>query len=211
MHMSRPTTLKCDAGTSKGAGGGAIVDLRQPIPSEHGALLRWCAQGPNTMAAKKVRTNPEVDEQHLNDLKVAIQAFNDGKLKGRLSPTIDEAIQLYIVSMYAREPSRLKHLEQYINPDEVDELDNPDEYRERILGLADGVSGAVQEVAHQLHRERPGEPTRFEEFVMLQNAQRSDQQTNAGDDQSILDTSLVQSSQESPPKRHEADVQRDDD
>lgn len=123
------------------------------------------------MTGETVRTNPEVPERLLNDLKVAIQAFHDGKLKGRLSPTIRDAIELYLVSMYAREPGRLKHLEQYIDPDDVDELDDPDAHRERILHHANRVSGTTQEVAHQLHREGPGQPTRFEEFLMLQDSE----------------------------------------
>jgi hypothetical protein len=149
------------------------------------------------MTGETVRTNPEVPERLLNDLRIAIQAFHDGKLKGRLSPTISDAIELYLVSMYAREPGRLKHLEKYIDPDDVDELDDPDAYRERILHHANRVSGTTQEVAHQLHREGPGQPTRFEEFLMLQdsegtavNSQRDDQ-----DQPNQLENSLIQSSQ----------------
>jgi hypothetical protein len=149
------------------------------------------------MTGDTVRTNPEVPERLLNDLKVAIQVFNDGKLKGRLSPTIAEAIEFYLVNMYAREPTRLKHLEQYINPDDVDELDDPDAYRERIFHHADRVSGTTQEVAHQLHREGPGKPTRFEQFLMIQDSEGptvSSQRDNQVE-QSSLENSLVQPAQ----------------
>ena len=114
-----------------------------------------------------IRTSPEVPEQLLNDFKTAIQLFNDGKLKGRLSPTVGEAMQLYLVAMYARDPDRLKHIQEHVDPEQLSHLDNPDDYRERVIEYQNELSGTMQEVAHQLQRENPGGPTRLEQYLTL--------------------------------------------
>lgn len=112
-----------------------------------------------------VRTSPEVPKQLLNDFKTAIQVFNDGKLKGRFGPSVAEAMHLYIVAMYARNPDRLKNMEDFVNLDEISELDNPEDHQERVLDYQDRLSATVQDIAFQLQRDSPGAPTTFEQYV----------------------------------------------
>jgi hypothetical protein len=135
------------------------------------------------------RVNPEVDEQLLNDLKVAIRAFNEGKLKGRLSRSIEEAMQLYLVTILVREPGQLKHLERYLDPEDVDELDDPDDYRERIIEYQDQTTATIQEVAHVLNREEPGGPTDFAK--MLDISGKSETGDDDGDNTPMYNSVLT--------------------
>lgn len=112
-----------------------------------------------------VRTSPKVPKRLLNDFKTAIQVFNDGKLKGRFGPSVAEAMHLYLVAMYARNPDRLKNMGDYVDPDEISQLDNPDDHQERVINYQDHLSATVQDIALQLQRDSPGAPTTFEEYV----------------------------------------------
>ncbi len=135
----------------------------------------------------KTRTSPEVDEQLLDDLKTAIRVFNEGKLKGRLSPTFEEAIQLYLVVMYSRSPMRLKHLEDEIDPDELG-IDDPDAYRSRILQYVSGVEDSLTEATQMLQRDSPGAQSGLERALLQANETGG---PGSVGDQFPLDNSLV--------------------
>ena len=126
-----------------------------------------------------VRTSPEVPKQLLNDFKTAIQVFNDGKLKGRFGPSVAEAMHLYLVTMYARNPDRLKNMQDYVDPDEISELDNPEAHQERVIEYQDRLSATVQDIAFQLQRDSPGAPTTFEEYVRQNDVVDQDSESDS--------------------------------
>jgi len=135
------------------------------------------------------RTSPEVPEQLLNDFKTAIQVFNSGKLKGRFGPSVAEAMQLYIVAMYSRNPDRLKNMDHHVNPQEISELDSPDEHQARVIEYQNGLSATIQDIALQLQRESPGGPTRFEQYVKHSDTTEHDSESIPQD--SKLDNSIL--------------------
>lgn len=143
------------------------------------------------------RVNPEVPQQVVDDLKVAVRAFNDGKIKGRFSPAITEAMQLYIACLFATDPDKLRNLESALDVDDVKEIDDPDEYRDRVIKVVDGVAQTIDQAAQQTHREQPGGPTRFEQY--LRNAETLDADDGSGDGEGrqtmTLDSRLVKSSE----------------
>lgn len=134
-----------------------------------------------------IRTSPEIPEKILNDFKTTIQLFNNAKLKGRLSPTIAEAMQLYMVAMHAREPDKLKNIEQHVDIDDLDYLDDPEEFCNRVIEYQNELSGSVQQIAHQLQRDTPGGPTRLEQYLTLDDTVESTTQ----DTSSQLESSLL--------------------
>lgn len=75
------------------------------------------------------RAHPDVDLELYDDFKTTIAAFNEGKVKGRLSPAFEEAMEAYIVIMFLRSPYHLKQLENHVNADNVDD---PDAFRDRV-------------------------------------------------------------------------------
>lgn len=119
------------------------------------------------------RVNPVIERQVVNDLKAAIRAFNDGKVKGRFSPALSEAMQLYTACLFATNPDKLRNIEHILDIDDVKEIDDPDAYRERVIDMVDSVSGTLNQAAHQVHREGPGEPTRLEEYVRMKPSSSS--------------------------------------
>lgn len=95
------------------------------------------------------RTTPEVDFQLLKDLKTTIRAFNDDKVKGRLSPTFEEAMKLLISVLFLRSPMRLKHFEDHVDL-ETAEVSDPDAYRRRIAGYIEHCHESIEESAQML-------------------------------------------------------------
>lgn len=94
------------------------------------------------------RTHPDVKTELLNDFKTAIAAFNEGKVKGRLSPAFEEAMELYIATMFLRSPVHLEQLEQYVDEDDVDD---PDAYRDRVMNeYVEDVRGSLSDAAQRL-------------------------------------------------------------
>lgn len=136
-----------------------------------------------------VRTSPEIPEELLNDFKTTIQIFNDGKLKGRLSPTVAESMQLYLVAMHARDPDKLKNLDAHVDPEQLNHLDDPEEFCNRVIKYQNEVSGAMQQIAHQLQRDTPGGPTRLEQYLTLDDT--APESSNTQDTSTQLQSSIL--------------------
>jgi len=99
-----------------------------------------------TVMTGKTRTSPTVDEVLLSDLKTTIRAFNDDKVKGRLSPAFEEAMKLYIAVEFLRSPLRLKRLDEYTG------AEDPDARRERIYQYINEMSEPLEEAVRMMEQ-----------------------------------------------------------
>jgi hypothetical protein len=99
-----------------------------------------------TVMTGKTRTSPTVDEVLLSDLKTTIRAFNDDKVKGRLSPAVEEAMKLYIAVEFLRSPLRLKRLDEYTS------VEDPDVRRERIYEYINEMSEPLDEAVQMMEQ-----------------------------------------------------------
>lgn len=109
------------------------------------------------------RTNPDVDEQLLGDFKATVQLGNDGKVKGRYSPSVEEAMKLYLAVWSANNHGLVRDAESII--DEEDVNGSIEDYRERLTEYANQANQSVQEAAYMLEVEEVGGPTRLDELL----------------------------------------------
>lgn len=98
---------------------------------------------------RKTRTSPEVDTTVLNDFKTTVRAFHQGKIKGRYGTSVEEAMRLLQAIYYLRSPMRLKHIERHVDGDQA-EIDDFDEYRQRIAEYVDENREAIEEAAQMI-------------------------------------------------------------
>jgi len=134
-----------------------------------------------TVMTGTTRTSPTVDEELLSNLKTTIRAFNDDKVKGRLSPAFEEAMKLYIAVEFLRSPLRLKRLDEYTD------VENPGDHREKIYQYIDEMSEPIEE-AVQMMEQNPQFNSQDSELDDSMNAITQLAQIIGGDDLSDEET-----------------------
>ncbi len=106
------------------------------------------------MPTETTRTAPEVNADLLNDFKTTIAAFNDGKVKGRLSPAFEEAMKLYIATMYLQSPLHLQELSDFVEIEDS-HVETAADHQARVEQYTSKVSESLRNAVHRLPEDEP--------------------------------------------------------